>query len=57
MEKMGPSLGTTAGSQTEEPSELLVALDLCFPEKWVEQAENRSEVEELAGGGEKKSLS
>lgn len=54
---MGPSLGTTAGSQTEEPSELLVALDLCFPEKWVEQAENRSEVEELAGGGEKKSLS
>lgn len=55
-----PFLVPQAGSQTRviTRSELVVALELCFHvHKYMEKAESRREVEELAGGGEVKSLS
>lgn len=60
-ENRRPFLGTTSWQSNRgviARTELLVALELCFPgEKYMEKAESRREAEELAGGGEAKSLS
>lgn len=59
VENRRPFLGTTSWPSNRgviTRSELLVALELCFPgDKYMEKAESKREVEELAG--EVKSLS